>query len=35
MRKVKRSGHRRENNIKMDLREISCENMNWNDDGLQ
>jgi hypothetical protein len=34
MRKVKISGHRWENNVKMDLREIDCENMNWNDGGL-
>jgi hypothetical protein len=34
MRKVKRAGHRWKDNIRMNLREIGCENMNWNDGGL-
>jgi hypothetical protein len=34
MRKVNRSEHRWEDNIKTHVREIDCENMNWNDGGL-
>jgi hypothetical protein len=33
-RKFWRSRHRWENNIKMDLREMGCENMNWTDGEL-
>jgi hypothetical protein len=32
--KIKRFGHRWEDNIKTDLKQIDCENINWNDGGL-